>query len=89
MGGWEGAIWDDFSSWTCPFPVGDMDRPLSSWDMDWPPGDFRDFEVGGHDGAYKCREHVIVPFIGRLGMRLIYVCCAVKSTLRQYLVNVS
>ena len=29
MGGWDGAIWDDFSSWTCPFPVGDMDRPLS------------------------------------------------------------
>ena len=25
------AIWDDFSSWTCPFPVADMDRPLSSW----------------------------------------------------------
>ena len=29
MSGWDGAIWDDFSSWTCPFPVGDMDRPLS------------------------------------------------------------
>ena len=23
------------------------------------------FEVGGHDGAYKGRIHVIVPFIGR------------------------
>ena len=31
MGGWDGAIWDDFSSWICPFPVGDMDRPLSGW----------------------------------------------------------
>ena len=38
LGGWDGAIWDDFSSWTCPFlvriwigpfPVGDIDRPLS------------------------------------------------------------
>ena len=29
MGGWDGAIWDDFPSWICPFPVGDMDRPLS------------------------------------------------------------
>ena len=36
MGGWDGAIWDDFSSWTCPFPVGDMDRPLPIGDMDWP-----------------------------------------------------
>ena len=23
------------------------------------------FEVGGHDGAYKGRVHVIVPFVGR------------------------
>ena len=29
VGGWDGAIWDDFSSWTCPFPVGDMNQPLS------------------------------------------------------------
>ena len=28
-------------------------------------GDFFDFEIGGHDGAYKGRIHVIVPFIGR------------------------
>ena len=28
-------------------------------------GDFFDFEVGAHDGAYKGRIHVIVPFIGR------------------------
>ena len=36
MGEWVGgsvgwAVWYDFSSWTCPFPVGDMDRPLSKW----------------------------------------------------------
>ena len=31
MGGWDGAIWDDLSSWACPFPVGDMDWPLSNW----------------------------------------------------------
>ena len=29
MVGCDGAIWDDFSSWTCPFPVWDVDRPLS------------------------------------------------------------
>ena len=28
-------------------------------------GDFFDFKVGGHDGAYKGRIHVIVPLIGR------------------------
>ena len=26
---------------------------------------FFDFEVGGHDGAYKGRVHVIVPFVGQ------------------------
>ena len=26
---------------------------------------FFDFEVGGHDGAYKGRVHVIVPFVER------------------------
>ena len=31
VGGLDGAIWDGFSSWTCPFPVGDMDRPHASW----------------------------------------------------------
>ena len=28
-------------------------------------GGFFDFEVGGHDGAYKGRVHMIVPFVGR------------------------
>ena len=31
VGGWDGAFWDDFSSWICPFPVGDMDWPVSNW----------------------------------------------------------
>ena len=30
-------------------------------------GDFLDFEVRGHDGAYKGRIHVILPFIARNG----------------------
>ena len=53
-----------------------MDLPLGPrdisnvliWDGYGPSGtrgDFFDFEVGGHDGAYKGRIHVIVPFIGR------------------------
>ena len=28
-------------------------------------GGFFDFEVGGHDGAYKDRVHMIVRFVGR------------------------
>ena len=38
------------------------------WDRYGPSrtrGDFFDFEVGGHDGAYKGRVHVSVLFIGR------------------------
>ena len=52
-----------------------MDLPLGPrdigrhFDLGWVwtsyGGDFFDFEVGGHDGAYKGRIHVIVPFIGR------------------------
>ena len=30
-----------------------------------------DFEVGGHNGAYKGRVHVIVPFVGRKNGNLI------------------
>ena len=33
-------------------------------------GRFVDFEVGGHDGAYKGRVHVIVPFVGRKNGKL-------------------
>ena len=52
-----------------------MDLSFGTWhlrrciDMGWlwtfPHARIFDFEVGGHDGAYKCRVHVIVPFIGR------------------------
>ena len=33
-------------------------------------GGFFDFEVGGHDGAYKGRVHVIVPFVGQKNGKL-------------------
>ena len=36
-------------------------------------GVFFDFEVAGHDGAYKGRVHVIVPFVGRKNRKL-FVC---------------
>ena len=38
------------------------------WDNEGPSrtrGDFFDFEVGLHDGAYKGRIHVVIPFVGR------------------------
>ena len=35
-------------------------------------GGFFDFEVGGHDGAYKDRVHVIIPFVGRKNGNLIH-----------------
>ena len=53
--------------WICPLAPGTLADVLS-WDGYGPSrtqGDFFDFEVGGHDGAYKGRIHVIVPFIGR------------------------
>ena len=53
--------------WICPLaPWTSADVLI--WDGCGPSrtrGDFCDFEVGGHDGAYKGRIHVIVPFIGR------------------------
>ena len=33
-------------------------------------GGFFDFEVGGHDGAYKGGVRVIVPFVGRKNGKL-------------------
>ena len=55
-----------------PWPPGHQQSVLI-WDGYGPSrtqGDFFDFEVGGHDGAYKGRIHdivihLIVPFIGR------------------------
>ena len=31
----------------------------------WPTMHKRDLEMGGHDGAYKGKVHVIVPFVRR------------------------
>ena len=53
--------------WICPLAPG-TSADVLIWDGYGPSrtrGDFFDFEVGGHDGAYKGRIHVIVPFIGR------------------------
>ena len=47
VGGWDGAIWDDFSSWTCPFPVADMDWPLSNWGYGLAP-----FQLGIWTGPF-------------------------------------
>ena len=49
----------------CPLASG-TSADVLIWDGYGPSrtrGDFFDFEVGGHDGAYKGRVHVIVPFI--------------------------
>ena len=43
---WMGE-WDDFSLWTCPFPVGDMDRPLANWGYGLPP-----FQLGIWTGPF-------------------------------------
>ena len=53
--------------WICPLGPG-TSADVLIWDGYGPSrtrGDFFDFEVGGHDGAYKGRIHVIVPFLGR------------------------
>ena len=53
--------------WICPLAPG-TSADVLIWDGYRPSrtrGEFFDFEVGGHDGAYKGRLHVIVPFIGR------------------------
>ena len=53
--------------WICPLAPGTSADALI-WDGYEPSrtrGDFFHFEVGSHDGAYKGRVHVSVPFIGR------------------------
>ena len=40
----------------------------SVWPLEWSVTHkmwFFEFEVGRHDGVYKRRVHVIVPFVGR------------------------
>ena len=51
-----------------------------------PKAEFFDFEVGGHDGAYKGRVHVIVPFVGRKNGKVmkIFVLCVVTNTPPQF-----
>ena len=53
--------------WICPLAPG-TSADVLIWDGYGPSrtrGDFFDFEVGGHDGAYKGRIHVIMPFVER------------------------
>ena len=53
--------------WICPLAPG-TSADVLIWDGYGPSctrGDFFDFEVGGHDGAYKGRIQFIVLFIGR------------------------
>ena len=72
MGGWDGNIWDDFSSWTClfqleiwtgPFPVGDMDRPphLGIWTSPFQVGDMdRPLSGWGYIGPFS--SPIVPPF---------------------------
>ena len=51
-----------------PLELGLRTPTLRRGDLSGPSrtrGGFLDFEVGGHDRAYKGRVHVIVPFPGR------------------------
>ena len=58
---------------SAPFRLGIWTGPFGSWHVlicdGYGPshtrGDFFDFEVGDHDGAYRGCVHVIVPFNGR------------------------
>ena len=52
--------------WICSLARG-TSTDVVNWDgygPSPPRNDFFDFEVGGYDGAYNGRFHVIVPFIG-------------------------
>ena len=65
------AIWDDFSLWTCPFPVGDMDRPIPIGDMDRPLSSWR--------YGPALFPHLLSPISPSVmhfkATRCIYVCC--------------
>ena len=55
------------NGWICPLALG-TSADVLIWDGHGPSctrGDFFDFEIGGHDGAYKGRIHVILPVIAR------------------------
>ena len=53
--------------WICPLAPRTSSDVLiwGGYGLSRSRGDFFDFEVGGHDGAYKGWIHVIVPFIGK------------------------
>ena len=56
-----------------PLELGLRTLTLRCGHLSGPPhtrGGFFDFEVGGHDGAYKGRVHVIVPLVGRKNGKL-------------------
>ena len=61
------AHWAKFShALVWPFELGLRTPTLRSGHLSGPSrtrGGFFDFEVGDHDGAYKGRVHVIVPFV--------------------------
>ena len=55
-------------AWVWPLELGLRTPTLRCGHLSGPSrtrGVFFDFEVGGHDGTYKGRVHVIVPFVGR------------------------
>ena len=63
--------------WICPLAPG-TSADVLIWDgyvLSRTRGDFFDFEVGGHDGAYKGRIHVFVPFIGRKNANNVTMTC--------------
>ena len=68
--------------WICPLAPG-TSADVLIWDGYGPSrtrGDFFDFEVGGHDGAYKGQIHVIiglpygVAFLPTSESPLVYTC---------------
>ena len=65
VGWWDVAIWDDFSSWTCPYLVGDMDQPLSSWGYglapSWSGIWTSPFLVGDMDWPLSSWEYGLAP----------------------------
>ena len=53
--------------WICDLMSG-TSGDVMIWDQRGPSrthGQFFDFEIGAHDGAYKGRLHTVVPYIGR------------------------
>ena len=72
--------------WICRLALGTSADELL-WDGYAPfftRGDFFDFEVCGHDGAYKGHVHVIVPFFGQKNDSLsAWQNCGLIGTIRR------